>query len=121
VKRYSGKGNPPNQTLVNAFIISRVPISSSIGFETLKQNLTKDITESAERGFNFYKHSRRATLECMLRFIVDRGLLALSTKGEIKRTPRAQSYMARLPKRVVNIIDKLPMTDALTLLAGSAE
>jgi len=123
VKRFSGKGNPPNQTLVNAFIISRVPISASIGHDTLMHNLNKDAADSAEKGFFFYKHSRRATMDSMLRFIIDRGFLSLSGGDlrTIKRTDRAQAYMAKLPKRVVNIIDRLPMTDALTLLAGSAD
>jgi hypothetical protein len=126
VKKYSGRGNPPNQTLVNAFIISRVPITNSISYGTLNINLLKDIELAREKGFDFLKYSRRATSECMLRFIIERRLLSHSVSvnsgdGRVTRNDRSEAYMRRLPKRVISMIDKLPTTDLLVLLAGSAE
>ena len=61
MKKYSGRGSPPNQTIVNAFIISRVPMTNSLTYATLNRNLLKDIEQSREKGFDFFKHSRRAT------------------------------------------------------------
>jgi hypothetical protein len=123
VKKYSGKGKPPNQTVVNAFIISRVPISSPITYSSLNINLLKDIEQAKEKGFNFFKFSRRATAECMLRFLIDRKLLSHTggDNGQVRRTERAEAYMRKLPKRIINMLDKLPMWDPLILLAGSAE
>ena len=123
MKKYTGKGAPPNQTVVNAFIISRVPASSSIRYSDLISNLSKDIVEAREKGFNFYKYSRQATPECMLRFIIERGLLSYAggQHGAVSRNDKSENYMKRLKKRAVNIIDKLPLCDPLTLLAGSAD
>lgn len=123
MKKYTGKGAPPNQTVVNAFIISRVPASASIRYSDLNINLGKDIAAAREKGFNFYKYSRQATPECMLRFIIERGLLSYKggEHGAVSRNEKSEHYMRRLHKRVVNIIDKLPVSDPLTLLAGSTD
>lgn len=123
MKKYSGKGNPPKQTVVNAFIISRVPISSPITYAALNVNLLKDIEQAREKDFDFFKYSRRATAECMLRLLIDRKLLSHSggDAGEVRRTDRAEAYMRRLPKRIINMLDKLPLSDPLILLAGSSE
>jgi hypothetical protein len=123
-QKYNGKGAPPNQTVVNAFIIGRVPASSSIRYGDLLTNLGKDIVEAKGRGFNFYKYSRQATPECMLRFIIERGLLSYAgggDRGAVSRNDKSEAYMRRLHKRVTNLMDKLPLCDPLTLLAGSAD
>jgi len=122
--KYAGRGAPPNQTVVNAVIISRVPASSSIRYNDLLANLGKDIAEARLKGFDFYKHSRQASPECMLRFIIERGLLSYTGgggSGAVSRNDKTERYMSRLHKRVINIVDKIPMSDPLTLLAGAAD
>ena len=123
MKKYSGRGAPPNQTVVNGFIISRVPITNGIVYSSLIVNLLKDIEQSREKGFDFFKFSRRAHPETMVRFLVDRKLLSHTggDHGRVCRTEQSETYMKRLPKRVVRMLDKLPLSDPLMLLAGSAE
>lgn len=111
----------PNQTVANSFIIWRVPAAGPISKERLLQNIESDIKASAERRtFLFSKFSRRATAERTLRFVLQRGLLT-ERSGMIYRNDRTVRYINRLPKKVSNLLDTLPIGDPLTLLAGTKE
>ena len=117
----SSKTPLPKQTVANAFIIQRVPISMSISRDALLVNLDQDIKEAAENvGFLFTWFSRRATPERMLKFLLQRSLLS-EMDGLISRNERTKRYVARIPKSVVRLIDTLPVSDPLTLLAGAGD
>lgn len=114
--------NPlPNQTVANAFVIQRVPISMPIKKQDLLTNLAEDVELAAEsEEFYFTKFSRRATPYRTLKFLLGRGLLS-EQNGLISRNCRTRRYVARLPTQVVRLIDTLPVSDPLTLLAGAGD
>jgi hypothetical protein len=112
---------PPNQSVANAFVIWRVPISMPIERKMLLENLEQDVKDAAEQvGFRFSKYSRRATPERTLNFLLQRHLL-LEKRGLIMRTNRTTRYVAQLPECVTRLIDTLPVSDPLTLLAGAGD
>jgi hypothetical protein len=85
----------------------------------LIKNIEQDIEDSAERcGFQFSDYSRRASPNRTLNFILERCLLT-EKGGLISRNDRTKRYVARLPAKVVNLIDGLPVCDPLILLAGA--
>jgi len=109
----------PKQTIVQAFIIRRVPLAMPITRSMLIKNVEQDIKDSVERcGFQFADYSRRATPSRTLNFILERCLLT-EKSGLISRNDRTKRYVARLPEKVVNLIDSLPVCDPLILLAGA--
>ena len=115
------KSTLPKQTVANAFVIRRVPLSMSIVKTELLRNLDKDVERAEEEeGFKFSFFSRRATPERTLRFLLSRYLLS-EEDGKISRNPRTKRYVARLPGGVVKLIDTLPISDPLTLLAGAGD
>lgn len=118
-----GKRNKglPNQTVANAFLIRRVPATMPIDKATLLKNVAEDIQKADEAGtFRFAEFSRRATPERTLKFLVQRKLLE-DKNGMIARNDRTKRYVARLPKKVEDLIDSLPVSDPLILLAGAGD
>jgi len=113
--------NLPKQTVVQAFVIRRVPLSMAITKEMLLKNIEQDIVDSAENhGFVFTSFSRRASADRTLKFVIERELLT-EENGLITRNKRTIRYVARLPDKVVELIDRLPVCDPLILLAGAGD
>lgn len=113
--------NLPKQTVVNAFVIWRVPVSMPISKADLLKNLNEDIKTSRESAdFTFSFFSRRATPEGMLKFLVQRNLLS-EKDGLVFRNDRTKRYVARLPSDVARLINTLPVSDPLILLAGAGD
>lgn len=111
----------PNQSVVNAFIIWRVPASMPIKKVDLLANITQDVKGSAtQNSFYFNQYSRRATPKGMLKFLLERKLLS-EKGGLIYRNDRTKNYIAKLPPAVVKLIDSLPVSDPLILLAGAGD
>lgn len=111
----------PKQTVANAFLIRRVPITMAIEKGMLLKNVAEDIQKADEAGlFRFAEFSRRATPERTLKFLLQRKLLD-EKGGLISRSDRTSRYVARLPKKVERLIDSLPVCDPLILLAGAGE
>lgn len=111
----------PKQTVAQAFVLWRVPASMPIEKEMLLKNLDQDILDSAEQcDFHFSKFSRRATPERTLTFLLQRNLLS-EKHGLISRNDRTARYIKKLPKKVVELVDTLPVCDPLILLAGAGE
>ena len=111
----------PKRTVANAFIIWRVPENMAITKEMLLKNIDDDIESSAEQcGFSYTYFARRESPTRTLKFILERNLLT-EKNGLITRNDRTKRYMARLPERVVQLIDQLPVSDPLTLLAGAGD
>lgn len=115
----------PKQTVCQAFVLRRVPKTIAIEYGMLLSNINQDIEDSEEQhGFQFSQFSRRATPEWILKFLLQRKLLSRRKTDEgvmISRNERTERYVARLPERVVALIDKLPVCDPLILLAGITE
>ena len=109
----------PKQTVAQAFVIWRVPSGMPICREMLLKNIDQDIEDSAELGFLFSDYSRRATSHRTLKFVLQRNLLS-EKNGLITRNDRTKRYMARLPEKVVDLLDRLPVCDPLNLLAGTS-
>jgi hypothetical protein len=110
----------PKQTVAQAFVLWRVPVSMPISREALLSNLEQDIEDSADdHDFRFTDYSRRATPERTLKFLLQRSLLT-ERAGFISRNDRTKRYIARLPEAVVAFVDRLPICDPLTLLAGTS-
>ena len=110
----------PNQTVAQTFILWRVPASMPISRETLLLNVIRDIDDSREElGFDFFKYSRRASPTRTIKFLLQRGLLSESC-GLIQRTKNTAVYISKLPGRVTELIDRLPVSDPLILLAGAS-
>jgi len=117
----SKQNSLPKRTVVNAFIIWRVPENMSITKDMLLANIEQDIEDAAERcKFSYTFFSRRESAHRSLKFILQRNLLS-EKNGLISRNDRTKRYMARLPERVVSLIDQLPVSDPLTLLAGAGD
>jgi len=116
------KKNPlPPRTVANAFIIWRVPANMAITREMLLGNIEIDIESSAEKcGFSYTYFARRETPTRTLKFLLERNLLTESN-GLITRNDRTKRYMDKLPEKVVQLIDQLPVCDPLTLLAGAGD
>lgn len=113
--------NLPKQTVANAFIIRRVPMSMAIDRPTLLKNVAEDLKKADELGvFRFAEFSRRATPERTLKFLLQRKLLE-EKGGLISRKESTARYMSRLPKGVERLMDSLPICDPLILLAGAGE
>jgi hypothetical protein len=111
----------PKQSVANAFVIWRVPISMPIRKVDLLKNLEDDIERSAEsEDFYFGVFSRRATPDRTLKFLVQRNLLS-EKSGLISRNDRTKRYVARLDPKVAKLIDTLPVCDPLILLAGAGD
>lgn len=111
----------PKQTVAQAFVVWRVPISMPIERSMLLKNLAQDIEDAAEQcDFHFSAYSRRASAERTLKFVLQRNLLS-EKHGLISRNDRTKRYVARLPDKVVDLIDKLPVCDPLILLAGAGD
>ena len=112
--------NLPKQTVAQAFVIWRVPIGMAISLEMLLKNIDDDIDRAAaEHAFHFSTFSRRATPARTLRFVLERDLLT-ERQGLITRNDRTKRYIARLPEEVVDLIEGLPVSDPLILLAGAS-
>lgn len=109
----------PKQTVAQAFVIWRVPSGMAILRDMLLKNIEQDIEDSVVHGFTFSDYSRRATAERTLKFVLQRNLLS-ERNGLITRNDRTKRYVARLPERVADLIDRLPVCDPLTLLAGAS-
>jgi hypothetical protein len=87
----------------------------------LLKNVAEDINAADAAGiFRFAEFSRRATPERTLKFLLQRKLLE-EKSGLIFRNPRTARYVARLSKKVERLIDSLPISDPLILLAGAGE
>lgn len=111
----------PKRTVVNAFIIWRVPENMPITKEMLLENIESDIENSEENcGFSYSHFSRREKPSRSLKFILQRKLLS-EKNGLITRNHRTSRYMSKLPERVVSLIDRLWVCDPLTLLAGAID
>ena len=111
----------PKQTVAQAFVLWRVPISMAISKEMLLKNIDKDIEDSAvKHGFRFADYSRRATPSRTLKFLLQRKILT-EKNGLITRNKRTKRYVARLHEGVIELIDTLPICDPLTLLAGAGD
>ena len=117
----SKKDTLPKRTVANAFIIWRVPENMAITREMLLANIETDIESSAELcGFSYTHYARRESPARSLKFLLQRSLLS-EKNGLITRNDRTKRYMARLPEGVVHLIDQLPVSDPLTLLAGAGD
>lgn len=111
----------PKQTVAQAFVIWRVPQRMPISKEMLLRNIKQDIEDSDEQhGFVFSEYSRRASAERTLKFVLERSLLT-EAAGLISRNDRTVRYVKKLPKKVVELIDQLPVCDPLILLAGAGD
>jgi len=111
----------PNQTVANAFVLWRVPKSMPIKKVDLLKNLDDDIELGADsKGFRFALFSRKATPHRTLKFLIQRNLLS-EKNGLIYRNDRTRRYIARLDSRVARLIDTLPVSDPLILLAGAGD
>lgn len=115
------KKTPPKQSVANAFVIWRVPISIPIKRLDLLKNLEEDIALSSESvGFHFATFSRRASADRTLKFLLQRSLLS-EKGGLIFRNGRTKRYVARLDPKVSRLVDTLPVSDPLILLAGAGD
>lgn len=111
----------PKQTVANAFVIRRVPISMAIEKGMLLKNVAEDIKNADEAGiFRFAEFSRRATPERTLKFLLQRKLLS-EKDGLVSRSDRTARYVSRISRRVERLIDSLPISDPLILLAGAGD
>lgn len=109
------------QTIVQAYILTRVPPLMAIPRDLLMKNIHRDIEEAAEEhDFDFSYYSRRATPERTLKFLLQRKLLT-ERNGTISRNKRTERYLARLHESEAALIDALPVGDPLILLAGAGD
>jgi len=124
----------PKQTVVNAFVLFRVPRHGSISYSELYQALTADIEQAKSDGFHFDKWCR-LSLDAALRFIFSRHLLSTSDLQrvlnatnqknighvEVQWNERTERYVRRLPPRIARMMGRLPTSNILLLMAGAAK
>lgn len=141
VKPKRKKSKLPKQTVVNVFVISRVPENGApITYGELYKTLERDLELAAEKGFKFESWSK-LSLRAAVRAVFDRYLLScpeayrildrstyLSKESEVElagllvtRNERTVRYMNKVPPKVRDIVDKIPTSNLLMLLAGMAE
>lgn len=112
----------PKFTVANVFVISRVPDTGSIPYAVLLQNLKDDLQAAEERGVKLDTYMTRS-IDAQLRALLTRFQLGQFKKGDtlyITRNERTERYMRVIPRGVWTIVDKIPMSNPLLLLAGSA-
>lgn len=125
----------PRQTVVNALIISRAPHNGApITYDELLTSLRRDIARAKEHGFDFEKWSK-LSIVAALRFVIQRNLLTCPEAAQIivgrpekdlarllvYRNERTASYLTKVPKRVKDMVDAVPASNLLVMLAGMAE
>ena len=109
----------PKRSVCQAFILWRIPAEIPIERETLLANLEKDIERAEEtHDFVYADFSRRETPQRSIKFLLQRGLLT-ERRGLISRNDKTKRYIAKLPQEVVDLIEALPVSDPLMLLAGA--
>jgi len=92
-----------------------------IELSMLLKNIAEDIeTASEECNFDYAFFSRREKPERSIKFLLQRNLLTREG-GLISRNARTKRYVDRLPAGVVKLVDRLPIGDPLTLLAGAGD
>lgn len=112
----------PKFTVANVFVISRVPDTGSIPHTELLRNLEDDLKAAKERGVKLDTYMARS-IDAQIRALLTRFQLGHFKKGNIlyiTRNERTERYMRTIPKGVWTIVDKIPMSNPLLLLAGSA-
>lgn len=122
------RSTPPHHTVANVFIISRVPESGEIQYESLIKSINKDVESASDEGLDITKYFN-LSIDAQIRSLVRRSLLSivpgdgsfLMSDSKVRWNERTSRYMRRAHRGAHRVVSKVPVSNALLLLAGISE